>query len=609
MASKRAIINDLDEEESLLQTEKEFESLGKLAFSFDSGTTAAVKQMRQKLLMADIGAMNLEIDEIGNNLLSNADVLGTFLELFDVGKVKQKLTKNTKENTRSEEIEGKTPTNLLLFGTPAKLFNGSKTEEELWSFIQTGYGRRCFFGYTREAHRTEDLTAEQIYDTLTDKSSTKFLENISSKFGRLAEMVNFNKVITVSKDVSIQLIEYRMHCEAIAYKLGEHEDMRKAELSHRYFKALKLAGAYAFIDGDSEISEDNLYAAIRMAEESGKAFDKMLNQDNNYVKLAKYIAAIKREVTHVDLTENLPFYKGAANQKAEMMQLAIAWGYKNQVIIKQRVMNNIEFIQGETLEPTDLNKMTIAYSKDISDGYKNVQAPFNKLHKLTSLAHNHWINHHSLDGHRSESHMLPGCDMIVLDIDSGVSIKQVELLLIDYQYLIYTTKRHTNTHNRFRVILPLNYRLELDEDGFKEFMQNVYEWLPFECDTATGQRSRKWLTNNQSVYSYGSGKDLLDTMLFIPNTSKNDERKQVVQTLKSFTNVERWFITNTNTGNRNNQLVRYALMLVDLGTNINSVRNDVIALNDKLDNSLSPQEIESTIMVTVNKAIAKRGSA
>jgi hypothetical protein len=64
---------------SLAEVTKEYESLGKLAFSFDSGTTAAVKQMRHKLMMADIGAMNFEMDEIGSNLLGNVDVLGTFL--------------------------------------------------------------------------------------------------------------------------------------------------------------------------------------------------------------------------------------------------------------------------------------------------------------------------------------------------------------------------------------------------------------------------------------------------------------------------------------------------------------------------------------------------
>ena len=42
--------------------QKHFNSLGELAFSFDSGTAPAVKQMREKLLLASAGSMNLELD-------------------------------------------------------------------------------------------------------------------------------------------------------------------------------------------------------------------------------------------------------------------------------------------------------------------------------------------------------------------------------------------------------------------------------------------------------------------------------------------------------------------------------------------------------------------
>jgi len=607
LASMRAAIHGTDDDEAFLAVMKEYESLGKMAFSFDSGTTAAVKQMRHKLLMAKIGAMNLEIDEIGSNLLGNSDVLSTFLELFDVGKVKQKLTKNTKENIRSEEIEGKTPTNLLLYGTPAKLFDGSKTEDEFISFLSTGYGRRCFFGYTRSSGKDKNLTAVEIYDRLTSKNSTQFLKDLSDKFGRLADQLHYNKHITVSKDVSLALIEYRMHCENLADKLGEHEEIRKAEISHRYFKALKLAGAYAFTDEQSMISEDNLYHAICMTEESGRAFDAMLNQDKNYVKLAKYIASIGREVTHVDLTESLPFYKGAASQKNDLMQLAIAWGYKNSVIIKRKDEANIEFITGETLQKVDLDKVNLSHSDDMAVGYKNVNAPFDRLHKLMKKDHHHWINHHTATGRRSEENILPGFDLVVLDIDDGPSIDEVELLLKNYKYLIYTTKRHTPAKNRFRVIMPVNYKIKLDENDFKEFMNNLFEWLPFDCDTATGQRSRKWLTNKDADIHVGKGKELLDAMLFIPRTSKNDERKQTYLSQHSMTNLERWFMSNTDAGNRNNQLVRYALMLVDTGSNDTDIRLKLLDLNKKFDSPLPEDEIRDTIMQTVTKAIMKKG--
>ena len=74
--------------------------------------------MREKLLLAAAGSMNFELDEVGSHMITNTDVLNTFLELYDIGLIKQKLIKNTHENRRSQEIPGNTPTNLMMFGTP-----------------------------------------------------------------------------------------------------------------------------------------------------------------------------------------------------------------------------------------------------------------------------------------------------------------------------------------------------------------------------------------------------------------------------------------------------------------------------------------------------------
>lgn len=596
----------LDFEEMYADVKKEYDSLGKMAFSFDSGTTAAVKQMRHKLLMAGAGAMNLEIDEIGSNLLGNVDVLSTFLELFDVGKVKQKLTKNTKENVRSEEIEGKTPTNLMLFGTPSKLFDGAKTEDEFWTFIQTGYGRRCFFGCTKGTGRNKKLSVQDVYDKLTSISSEQLITSLSNRFAMLATELNYGKEIQVSKDVSLLLIEYKLLCEEVADALPEHEDIYKAELSHRYFKALKLAGGLAFIDGHGEITEDNLYHAIAMAEESGRSFKEMMNQDKNYVKLAKYIASINREVTHVDLTESLPFYKGGQSQKQDLMQLAIAWGYKNSVIIKRKFESNIEFITGETLAKTDLGEMYLSHSGDIATMYKNVKAPFDQLPQLVAMKDHHWCNHHSATGRRAEADMVNGFNLVVLDVDGGVKIDTVKLLLQEYNYLIHTTKRHTTQDHRFRIILPINYILKLHENDFKDFMRNIYEWLPFDCDTDTGQRSRKWATTEGAVIHSNQG-ELLDALLFIPRTSKNDERRQMIQQYADMSGLERWFMASTITGSRNNQLLRYGMMLVDSGYGLVDIEMKLDALNQKLENPLSNDEIDQTIMKTVQRTYYKKG--
>jgi hypothetical protein len=608
-ANRKTITTNIvvDPNDEYERVKKEFDNLGVLAFSFDSGTTAAVKQMRHKLLMANAGSMNMEIDEIGSNLLGQVDVLNTFLELYDVGKVKQKLTKNTSENVRSEEIDGKTPTNMMLFGTPSKLLSGGRVEEEFYSMLETGYARRCFFGYSRANPKQTKLTPEQVFDLLTDTSGDVYLEGLSTHLGQLADRINFDKKLTMDKAVSLLLIEYRLYCEELSESYAEHEEIRKAEMSHRYFKALKLAGAYAFIDGSSCITEDHLYSAIKLAEESGEAFTRLLTRDRNYVKLAKYIAEIGREVTHVDLVEDLPFYKGAEAAKRELMTLAIAYGYKNNIIIKRMFNDGIEFLKGESLQKTDLNKVLISYGTEMAANYSNEEVPFDQLHKLTQLDGYHWVAHHLLDGYRKEENALPGFNLVVVDVDGGTEMNTAKMLLKDYKCMFYTTKRHSATNNRYRIIFPISYTLRMDSKDYKEFMSNIYEWLPFSVDTQTNQRARKWMSHN-GIYEYVDG-EMLDALLFIPKTTKNEERKKIVNDQQSLSNIERWFVNNTGIGNRSNQLIKYALLLVDSGQSLDTVRNNVLALNNKLQDKMEETEVLTTILVSATRAIATRDNA
>lgn len=605
LANKRAAKKCIDPEEELVRVQKEFDNAGTFAFSFDSGTTAAVKQMRHKLLMSGAGSMNLEIDEIGSNLLGNVDVLTTFLELFDVGKVKQKLTKNTAESTRGEEIDGRTPTNMMWFGTPTKLFDGGKTEEAMLSLLDTGYARRCLFGYAEPSDKRKKRSPQEIYDDMTDVTSANYLAYLSNKLSGLADILNFGVNIQVPKDVTLLSIEYKQNCEERASKLGEHDGIRAAELTHRYFKALKLAGTYAFIDGVGEVSEKHLYSAMKLVEASGEAFDKILTRDRNYVKLAKYIAALNRELTHVDLMEDLPFYRGSEAQKRELMTLAVSYGYKQNISITRKIENGIEFVRGSSLEETNLDSVTISFGTQLADGYKNMHVKFNELPNLMQQPNYHWVSHHLIDGKRIEDNCVPGFNLVVIDVDEGTDVSTAKLLLKDYQYIIYTTKSSTDMHNRFRIILPMTHTLKLDRVDFKEFMNNVYEWLPFDSDDGTNQRSRKWMTC-KGEYWMNKGK-LLSSFDFIPKTAQNDARKQVILDQQGLNNLERWFINNTGDGNRSNQLIKYAYALVDSGMQLDAIRHSVMALNDKLPNKLNETEIMSTIMVSATKAIAKRG--
>ncbi len=122
-------------------------------------------------------------------------------------------------------------------------------------------------------------------------------------------------------------------------------------------------------------------------------------------------------------------------------------------------------------------------------------------------------------------------------------------------------------------------------------------------DDSSKQRSKKWLANDAGTFHYGEGA-LVDCLPFIPRTSRNEDHQKQMQGLQSLDNLERWFAPRIAMGNRNNQMIKFALALADTGMAFSEIENTVFAFNGKLSNGLSEDEIRSTVLVTVARKIA-----
>jgi hypothetical protein len=133
-------------------------------------------------------------------------------------------------------------------------------------------------------------------------------------------------------------------------------------------------------------------------------------------------------------------------------------------------------------------------------------------------------------------------------------------------------------------------------------MNNIYEWLPFDVDRSTSDRPRKWSTHTGTFHTVDG--ELLDILPFIPKTEKNETMKKQLLSLQSLNNLERWFAIRMQEGSRNNQLIKYALCLTERGQDYGQVQDLVLALNSKIPNPLDKEEIYSTIMRSVGKALS-----
>ena len=595
IADMRVVTDGIEPMTAEREVNREYELLPKFLYSFGSSTIEGYKALRNKLSMAQIGATSFIIDEIGSMMSPNADALASHLDSFDMGLSKQKLIKNDS----NAEMYGAVPSNLFMFGTQSKLFDGNKIEDEFFNLLEEGYGRRLFFGYVENIkNNNKDLSPEELYDILTDTTTDLKIKSISALYKTLADVSNANQMKTMSKDVSMLFIKYRSDCENIADNLKPHEEIKKAAISHGYWRAIKLAGAYSFIDGTSEITMDQAKSAIALVEESNRSFDNISKRPTSYVKLINYMADVGREITQVELVENLPFYKGSEFQKKEMMTLALAHGYRNKIVVKKTYSDGVEFFKAERLDETTLDKIMISWSYDITKNYEQHIGKWTDLPDMICKTGFHYTVNAWEGGHRNSDNLIPGFNVCVLDVDNGISIKAAQALLEEYQYIIYETKRSTPANNRFRILIPLSHTLKLNREDFKAFMENVFEYMPFNVDSATSDCARKWLSNtSKPIMNEGKFLDVYD---FLPNTKKQEEMKEASTRITDADSVQRYFLLNHNAG-RNNMLIRYILMLMD---NNHSAEDAIVLardMNNKFKEPLSTKELSATVFKTAYK--------
>lgn len=606
LAVKRANSKGTDDQEELESVKAEFKKLGAYLTSFDSGTVPAVKQFRHRLLMSKTGSINFEVDEMGSNLLNNKEMVDAYLELYD-GVIKPKLTKNTADSVRNEEVVGKSPTNMMMFGTASMLLDGAQTEKTYMDMLLTGYARRCFFGYSVIEVVKRSLSVEERFKALTDTSHNTKLELIASKLGKLADPIHHNWVATVGDDVMRQILEYQVSCEEQLEHIRMSDEIRRAELRGRHHKTIKLAGVFAFLDISKDVTKEHWEAAVKVAEMSAKCFNEMLTRDPTHARLGKYLAEAGIPMTSADLIEELPYFPKSGPQQKDLLKHAIAWGYKNNVIIKRTFTDDIEFFQGDALKETDINAVRLSYSMHVAEGYQpQDKVPFHKIGNLTKLKDAHWCSHHFIDGIRRQSHVIKGVNLIVIDVDGTATLDEAKAVLQDYTYHIYTTKRHTPQEHRFRIVLPMSHTLKLSADEYTEFMKGVLQFLPFRTDEQTSQANRKWLSNPDAEVFENEGK-LFDVLPFIPKTKKAEEFQKFVSETGNMDGLERFFHKIAEEGNRNNTIARYAFALIDSGHDLDTATKKVQAFNKKLANPLPNEELENTVINSMTRKYYQQG--
>ena len=143
-------------------------------------------------------------------------------------------------------------------------------------------------------------------------------------------------------------------------------------------------------------------------------------------------------------------------------------------------------------------------------------------------------------------------------------------------------------------------------------MNNILNWLPFHSDEGTNSRVKKWESCSKGScfgqninFTYNEGV-LLDPLPFIPHTMRNERyQKENKKAIENLDNLARWFAIRISIGNRNNNMIKYALALKDSGLSYPEVEARVLGLNKQLASPLSSEELSNTVLKSVAQGYVK----
>jgi hypothetical protein len=210
--------------------------------------------------------------------------------------------------------------------------------------------------------------------------------------------------------------------------------------------------------------------------------------------------------------------------------------------------------------------MSIANHSSVSPhGYIYQSCNFFEFHNVIKSEKN-YSQFSFKDNYRSGKNCIEAGNIIVLDVDEGISISQAEEKLQGLTYLIATTKSHQKEKrdkvcDRFRVFLPTVTNLPHDNEIFKRVVKNIVHELGLNVDLPTIENSRFFFGNKDALCQYNSG-DILDWRTFHDSQEISVETKKnkrpPIKPQKNQKSIKNTFNTNATLIKKKCSAVSYA---------------------------------------------------
>lgn len=269
--------------------------------------------------------------------------------------------------------------------------------------------------------------------------------------------------------------------------------------------------------------------------------------------------------------------------------------------------------------------VTISYSKHITENFKTVKVPLNKICDLVKSEYNYSAGTFK-NGYRKADNYQNYSDLIILDIDDGLTLNEAKDVFMQYDYIIATTKSHQKEKNgiicdRFRVILPTETPIILDKNDYSKMMEEVHKEFPF-VDKVCKDASRFYFPSIDSQVFTHSGfcsffweeyyekakaryeldedkKERLKNLRQTFSEKKDFEEIEKIDYIRKIAKTEKLlkllkYDEKFISGQRNKTLFTYGKYFQDLGMTDDEIKDNLLWINNQGD-SIPEDEIYKTL--------------
>ncbi len=446
-----------------------------------------------------IGAGSIMTSEIGSELQNNGsmvDIIKTISVAYDLGNIPAKIVKSHENQTASIK---NLPVNALFFGAQDALLFDNQIKAKFKLVFNTQLARRSIFTFTPEIPPKLEIDSIEELHEMRNQERKRVLQAQKAMNDLTAHLVEntTQAPLEISPEADKLFDVYLEYNSLLSDEYPNKYPISKLSRKHKQWLALKLAGTYAILHQEEEISEQAYSYAINtveLLEPDLRAFEIELVKEpyEQLADMCKFKAQDGEFFLSLHELRKLSYITGSGGSSSKINELCtLANSYDENgryevseggIQYREIIKTNIVGVSFKIFETTATGaELKDFMARNSADGYEFYETDFSELKDL--LAENAvYCSFAFKDGIRKKENLVGGTKFVILDIDkSMLTDEEAHVLLDEYNHYVVRTS-DPNNEMKFRVILELDSIVDIDERMWKCFLEEIADELGLVID-------------------------------------------------------------------------------------------------------------------------------